>query len=680
MSVSLSDLRLLPETITVPKSWAMVGGDGPRSYAQNSSYQRGLLDVANELMNEGIRETLDFKIPCSDSSNICTFRIADFGCSVGPNTFLAMEKIIEAVEQKYHAQFQNSPPLEFQVFFNDATANDFNTLFKTLPSYRKYFAAGVPGTFYGRLFPKSSLRLAYSSYSLHWLSKVPEEVADKKSPAWNKGSIQCSGTAKEVAKAYSAQFKTDMDNFLNARAQEIIGGGLMVIILAGLPDGILMAQTGAGICNELLGSCLLDMAKLELEEIIKNNGHFCIERMNTLNHPMMKMKIDVRFAISQFRAVFQGLLEEHFGRDDVDRIFEYFAKKFAENYDSVFSGETHQHRGVLDVADELMNEGIKETIDFKSPCFDSSNVCTFRIADFGCSAGPNTFLAMEKIIEAVEQKYHAQFQNSPALEFQVFFNDVTGNDFNTLFKTLPSYRKYFAAGVPGTFYGRLFPKSTLHLAYSSYSLHWLSKVPEEVGDTKSPAWNKGSIQCSGTAKEVVNAYSAQFKNDMDSFLNARAQEIIGGGLMVIIIPGLPDGILMAQTGAGIFNDFFGSCLVDMAKLGVISEEKVDSFNLPLYYSSAKELEEIIKNNGHFCIERMNMLNHPMTKRKLDVQFAISQFRAVFQGLLEEHFGRNDVDKIFEYFAKKFAENYDSVFNGATHQHVDHFILLKRNIN
>ena len=53
---------------------------------------------------------------------------------------------------------------------------------------------------------------------------------------------------------------------------------------------------------------------------------------------------------------------------------------------------------------------------------------------------------------------------------------------------------------------------------------------------------------------------------MDNFLNARAQEIIGGRLMVIIIAGLPDGILMSQTGAGIFNDFFGSCLIDMPKL------------------------------------------------------------------------------------------------------------------
>eukprot|EP00258_Populus_trichocarpa_P028343 XP_024444362.1 probable S-adenosylmethionine-dependent methyltransferase At5g38780 isoform X3 [Populus trichocarpa] len=343
-----------------------------------------------------------------------------------------------------------------------------------------------------------------------------------------------------------------------------------------------------------------------------------------------------------------------------------------------YAQNSSYQRGVLVIVDELMDEGIKETLDFKSPCSDSSNMCTFRIADFGCSAGPNTFLAMEKIMEAVEQKYHAQFQNSPPLEFQVFFNDVTANDFNTLFKTLPSYQKYFAAGVPGTFYGRLFPKSTLHLAYASYSLQWLSKVPEEVVDTKSPAWNKGSIQCSGTAKEVAKAYSAQFKTDMDNFLNARAQEIIGGGLMVIIICGLPDGILMSQTVAGICIELLGSCLIDMAKLGVISEEKVDTFNLPLYFSSAKELEEIIKNNEHFCIERLNRLNHPMMKMK--VEFHISLYRAVLQGLLEAHFGRDDVDKIFEYFAKKLAENYDSVFNAANHQHVEHFVLLKRNIN
>ncbi|GAY67528.1 hypothetical protein CUMW_257220 [Citrus unshiu] len=32
---------------------------------------------------------------------------------------------------------------------------------------------------------------------------------------------------KEVAKAYSTQFKKDIESFLNARAQELVVGGLM---------------------------------------------------------------------------------------------------------------------------------------------------------------------------------------------------------------------------------------------------------------------------------------------------------------------------------------------------------------------------------------------------------------------------------------------------------------------
>jgi indole-3-acetate O-methyltransferase len=224
-----------------------------------------------------------------------------------------------------------------------------------------------------------------------------------------------------------------------------------------------------------------------------------------------------------------------------------------------------QQKGVVDASKEMVTEGIKDKLDFKSLGFDSSND-TFRIADFGCSVGPNTFFAVENIVKAVEHKHHAQFNNSPPLAFQVFFNDVPTNDFNTLFKTLHSNRKYFAAGLPGTFYGRLLPKSTLHFAYSSYCSQWLSKVPNEVVDSKSPAWNKGSIQCDGLKKEVTKAYSAQFQSDMNTFLNATAQEIVGGGLMVIIMAGLPDGIFMSQAGVGMYYELLGSCLVDMAKL------------------------------------------------------------------------------------------------------------------
>ncbi|KAJ6369638.1 hypothetical protein OIU76_027978 [Salix suchowensis] len=346
-----------------------------------------------------------------------------------------------------------------------------------------------------------------------------------------------------------------------------------------------------------------------------------------------------------------------------------------------YTQNSSYQKGVVDASMEMVDDGIMEKLDLKSIGFESTND-TFRIADFGCSVGPNTFFAVENIMKAVEHKHHAQFNNSAVLSgFQVFFNDVTTNDFNTLFKALHSNEKYFSAGVPGTFFGRLLPRSTLHFAHSSYCLHWLSKVPREVLDSESPAWNKGSIQCDGLKKEVTKAYSAQFQSDMNTFLKARAQEIVGGGLMVIITGGLPDGVLMSQAGIGMYYDLLGSCLIDMAELGVISEEKLDSFNLPLYYSSSTEIEEIIKANGNFSIERMDSLSHNIwkTSKETKIKVSVSGGRAVFQGLLEDHFGREVAEKTFENFETKLDENF-SIIDGAAHEHIDHFILLKRNVN
>ncbi|CAI9763569.1 unnamed protein product [Fraxinus pennsylvanica] len=109
-------------------------------------------------------------------------------------------------------------------------------------------------------------------------------------------------------------------------------------------------------------------------------------------------------------------------------------------------------------------------------------------------------------------------------EFQVFFNDGTSNDFNTLFASLPQNRNYYTVRVPGSFHASQFPKAPLHFAYSSCTLHWLSEVPKEVVDPSSSAWNEGKFLYHGYKNEVFNAYAAQFAKDLDSFLKARAEE------------------------------------------------------------------------------------------------------------------------------------------------------------
>ena len=109
-----------------------------------------------------------------------------------------------------------------------------------------------------------------------------------------------------------------------------------------------------------------------------------------------------------------------------------------------------------------------------------------KLADFGCSSGPNTLLLVWEIMDIIHATCQRLNLKSPM--FQVFLNDLPGNDFNTIFRSLPSfYDKVnkekgcefgpcFIAGMPGTFYGRLFPKKFLHFVHSSYSLQWRSQV------------------------------------------------------------------------------------------------------------------------------------------------------------------------------------------------------------
>ena len=111
---------------------------------------------------------------------------------------------------------------------------------------------------------------------------------------------------------------------------------------------------------------------------------------------------------------------------------------------------------------------------------------TLAIADLGCSSGPNTLLVVSELVKVVHNLCRRLRRGSP--EFQVYLNDLPGNDFNSIFKSLQSFQeklkaqmgpglgRCFFTGVPGSFYGRLFPAESLHFVHSSYALQWLSQV------------------------------------------------------------------------------------------------------------------------------------------------------------------------------------------------------------
>lgn len=307
------------------------------------------------------------------------------------------------------------------------------------------------------------------------------------------------------------------------------------------------------------------------------------------------------------------------------------------------------------VAKDMIDEAIAQKLDVKSLLSSSK---TIRLADLGCAVGPNTFDAMQNIIDVIKVKCQTHLPTSPMPEFQVFFNDQPANDFNTLFKSIPPKREYFAAGVPGSFYGRLFPDSSLHVVYSSYSLHWLSKVPEGLEDKNSPAWNKGRIHHASAAEEVRRAYAVQWANDLSNFLNARAREIVPGGIIVIVTHSIPDGMEYSELANGMMYNCMASILLDIAKRGLISEEQVDAFNLPTYAAPPGEFVSVVENNECFNIVTMGESN-PSPWLTDDVHVDMNEFvnhiRAAMEGMFNKHFARDIVNEMFERLEVKLSE-------------------------
>ncbi|XP_010528685.1 PREDICTED: probable S-adenosylmethionine-dependent methyltransferase At5g37990 [Tarenaya hassleriana] len=284
-----------------------------------------------------------------------------------------------------------------------------------------------------------------------------------------------------------------------------------------------------------------------------------------------------------------------------------------------------------------------------------------RIADFGCSIGPNTD-SVKNILDAVKIKYQQEnnMNNPEDLEFHVFFNDQPDNDFNTLFKTLPKNENCFAAGVPGSFYGRVFPRNSLHIRHTSYTLHWLSRVPgENIGEPNS------------------EAHKEQFKKDMENFLEARSEELVPGGLMIVLGLCFSDGVPYAQTLKGFVKEIFLGCLIDIAESGVISEEKARSFEIPKYFPYFREMKEAIERNRSFSVEMIEEIEKPFEDGSISHDLIVSMYRGLYHGFMAEHFGQGLVDELFDRFSKKLTEFPLDDFVKTTNDR-ECVIVLKRN--
>ncbi|KAJ6420133.1 hypothetical protein OIU84_030112 [Salix udensis] len=324
----------------------MNGGRGEKSYAQNSLVQRKVISMTKPIAEEAITNLYRNTVPAS-------LAIADLGCSSGPNTLFAVSELVKAVDEVRRKLGHQSP--EYQVLLNDLPGNDFNAIFKSIAGLQEdmrkqmgdgfgpCFFTGVPGSFYGRLFQRKSLNFVYSSYSLMWLSQVPEGLED------NKGSICMVGASPpSVVKVYYRQFQMDFSLFLKCRSEELVAGGRMVLNILSRKSEDPSSKESCYVWD-LLSVALNEMvverkrnltafnipvytpSPLEVESIVEKEGSFTIDLLDVSQfnwnayddevHQSEAFKDGEYNVAKNLRAVAEPMLVSHFGEAIIDEVF-----------------------------------------------------------------------------------------------------------------------------------------------------------------------------------------------------------------------------------------------------------------------------------------------------------------------------------------------------------------------
>ncbi|CAN0824606.1 Salicylate carboxymethyltransferase [Linum grandiflorum] len=389
---------------------------------------------------------------------------------------------------------------------------------------------------------------------------------------------------------------------------------------------------------------------MEVEAQVKKEGSFTINYLETkqrswdpyegeLNLPETLQDSGSNVA-KCVRAVLEPLLVRHFDlrTQIVDEVFRRYgtivSERMVSDHRTKYANMTNLGPKAEMKVDEMlhMNAGTGETsyatnsflqkkaISMTRPITEEaitelvlSSSATFprrclAIADLGCGLGPNTLFTVSELLKSVVRISKNLGRESPE-EFQVFLNDLPENDFNSIFTSLPVFKKQmkkeltvdghelsmFISAVPGSFYGRLFPVGSLHFVHSSYSLHWLSQVPDGLVGK-----NKGNISYgSSSPRDVFDLYSGQFRKDFAEFLRCRALELVSGGKMVLTFPGRRND---DTTRCCYILELMSITLNQMASKGLIDTKRLESLNIPVYMPSPTEVEAEVEKQGSFTID------------------------------------------------------------------------------
>ncbi|KAK7382311.1 hypothetical protein VNO80_01162 [Phaseolus coccineus] len=344
--------------MTTERVLHMKGGEGETSYTKNSLLQRKVGSIVKPILEDNV------KLLMSNMTSESCWKVADLGCSSGPNSLLFVSNMVSLMDNASLSLNQRTPRV-LQIYMNDLFGNDFNSIFKLIPDFferihkeknenrGRCFIHATPGNFYGRLFPDDYIHFFHSSYSLHWLSQAP--TSTNIAEPLNKGNVYItSDNPPSVCEAYLKQFEKDFKLFLKSRSEELRSGGIMLLTLIGREKSEDMTSPW-GLIDMVLNDMVQERKKLaffdlpiygptaeEVRQVIEAEGSFTLQTLKTFNigwdanlhedvgDSILDSKMKGEFIAKYIRAIFEPLLSVEFGEDTMDELFTRFANQVAQ--------------------------------------------------------------------------------------------------------------------------------------------------------------------------------------------------------------------------------------------------------------------------------------------------------------------------------------------------------------
>jgi hypothetical protein len=205
------------------------------------------------------------------------------------------------------------------------------------------------------------------------------------------------------------------------------------------------------------------------------------------------------------------------------------------------------------------------------------------LADLGCSEGKNSLILLQRLTDLIRQR-------RPQQELMITHNDLPGNNWSGLFSRLqanPYGANCWALASATSFFQTVVPPGSLHIACCYSAVHWLSQLP--------PVPDPSGVLFARMVEPSRALMAAQAAQDWRAFLQARAQELVPGGRL-LVVGGGRDG----EDVAGLkMYALLDQILQDLGR---------PPFVMPIYYRSEQEIKAPLEATGfkceHFRVQRL----------------------------------------------------------------------------